>query len=82
MCWTGEWNVWHAQLDATLARRREADPERSAHLDASQQAWAAWLDIECAYRATGMGGGTGTEGAQASCAADLTADRVISLLLD
>lgn len=82
MCWTGEWNVWHAEMDAALVRRGEADSERSAQLRASQQAWAAWLEIECAYRAAGMGGGGGTGGARASCAADLTADRVISLMLD
>ncbi len=82
MCWTGEWNVWRAEMDAQLARHDASDPKHGAQLHASQEAWAAWVELECGYRAAAFGGGTGTEGARVRCTAGLTADRVISLLLE
>lgn len=81
MCWTGELNAWRAAMEEALARTEASDPEHRTQLGDAQGAWTEWVATECEYRAAIFGGGTGTVGARIRCAAGLTADRAVSLML-
>jgi len=78
-CYGAESAAWAVQMNAALERAR-ADEARRAWLEPAQQAWSAWRDAECAYRASRFLGGSMARVLAAACIADLTATRAIDLI--
>ena len=79
-CNTAEAEQWQALLDAEIARLNADDPDRSAALTTSADAWSAWRQAECAYQASEYEGGSLAGVMSAVCHSDITADRAIALI--
>jgi uncharacterized protein YecT (DUF1311 family) len=71
--------AWTAELESALARATE-DEARRPWLGPAQDAWSAWRDAECAYRASLALGGSMARVLSAACLADLTAARAIDFI--
>lgn len=82
LCWSAESDAWDVALirASTQVNERWAgkDPLRLAN---ANQAWSAWREAECEYWAWEEGGGSGEQVERVQCAARVTADRAIALIL-
>jgi uncharacterized protein YecT (DUF1311 family) len=78
-CYRAEGVAWTAELESALARATE-DEARRPWLGPAQDAWSAWRDAECAYRASLALGGSMARVLSAACLADLTAARAIDFI--
>jgi uncharacterized protein YecT (DUF1311 family) len=78
-CYRAEGAAWTAELEAAVARATE-DEARRPWLGPAQDAWIAWRDAECAYRASLALGGSMARVLSAACLAELTAARAIDFI--
>lgn len=78
-CYRAEGAAWTVELEAAVARAMD-DEERRPWLGPAQDAWIAWRDAECAYRASLFLGGSMARVLSAACLADLTAARAIDFI--
>jgi uncharacterized protein YecT (DUF1311 family) len=82
LCWSAESDAWDEAVARASAQMNERwtykDPMRLAH---ANEAWSAWRDAECEYWAWEEGGGSGEQVERVQCAARVTADRAIVLLI-
>ncbi len=80
MCLGAEGDAWARVMNESLARLAGGNAELSPALADTQAAWNAYRESECNYRVQRWGLGSGARVALASCDAQLTADRAITLL--
>lgn len=80
LCWSEEHAAWQEVVASTTERLGANDEQKGARLHRANEAWTAWVDAECSYRSYEFGGGSGEQVDRVRCAADLAADRAISLL--
>lgn len=80
LCWDAEATAWRELMETVIARLDRDDPDRTAVLHRAQEAWRAWVDIECGYRGDGYQGGSGAQPAMVRCVVELTARRTIMLI--
>ena len=82
LCISDEAQAWEEVMDGVLARlRANGEPETASTLDAAQSYWLEYREMECGYRHTRFGVGSGAQYLLAECMADITAVRAIDLLL-
>jgi uncharacterized protein YecT (DUF1311 family) len=88
-CLNGQLEVVHGAMGEVLALARGAAQELDRAsggeaavlgIEASQQAWEAYLDTECQTRAIFAGAGAEAESLQLACAIELTRERTDALL--
>jgi len=80
MCLGAEGDAWARVMDESLARLAAGNAELAPALAETQATWSAYREEECNYRVQRWGLGSGAQVAGASCHAQLTADRAITLL--
>lgn len=81
MCYGAEAEAWTRIMDNALARLSESNTGLAPSLQVTQDAWLVYRESECSYRVERWGLGSGARVALASCVAQLTADRAITLKL-
>lgn len=82
LCISDEATAWEQIIAAVTARlRTSGEPDAATSLDGVQAQWEAYREAECSYRQSRFGLGSGAQVEYASCAADLTADRAVDLLI-
>lgn len=82
LCRSAESDVWEELIAEATTRITAADPVDGELLAASSEAWAAWRDAECSYRAYEFGGGVGEQYDRVVCHLDLTSARAIDLIVN
>lgn len=80
MCLSAEGDAWARVMDESLVRLAAGNADLAPALADTQAAWGAYREEECSYRVQRWGLGSGAQVALASCHAQLTADRAITLL--
>lgn len=81
LCRSAEADIWEAVIAESTTRITGADPIDGELLATSSQAWNAWREAECNYRAYEYGGGSGEQYDRIVCQLDLTSARAIDLIL-
>lgn len=82
LCWDAEAETWRGVIaQATLALSAHAPYRSATRLDAANAAWFAWAEAECEYLSWEEGGGSGEQVQRVRCAANLHAERAISLIM-
>lgn len=81
MCASAEGDAWQRVMTASLNRINTARPDLTGPLKEAQDGWRRYVFAECSYRVARWGEGSGARVALASCYADLTAERAITLLV-
>jgi hypothetical protein len=82
LCWDFEAGAWREMVTAATARLAiSASYRDGARLTAANEAWANWAETECEYWAWEVGGGVGEQVDRARCAARVSADRAITLII-
>lgn len=82
LCWDSEATAWRELMSAATTRLAASASYRDAtRLDAANAAWASWAEAECEYWAWEVGGGVGEQVDRVRCAARVSADRAITLII-
>ncbi|MDO5646443.1 lysozyme inhibitor LprI family protein [Paracoccus sp. (in: a-proteobacteria)] len=81
-CFSNEWAIWDARLNATYAEvmtRAGKGSEQATALRDMQRAWITYRDAACAYDGTTWEGGSGRVPSAAHCQMVLTARQALWL---
>ncbi|MGD9981458.1 MAG: lysozyme inhibitor LprI family protein [Hyphomonadaceae bacterium] len=82
LCWDSEASGWREMMAVAATRLAVSASYRdAARLDAANAAWASWAEAECEYWAWEVGGGVGEQVDRVRCAAHISADRAITLII-